>query len=552
MSFGKGLYENWDLNYSRPVPFHIVAALRNTRSAQLPYSIRKQVVTRYPLHFSVRIYCLFLCAFSHPISHVGLQAADLAGTVPSPQREFRAAWVATVANIDWPSKRGLSTAEQQTELVAILDRAVELNLNAIVFQVRPHCDALYDSKLEPWSEYLTGTMGQAPDPFYDPLEFAVAEAHRRGLELHAWFNPYRAVHAGSKGPIPADHISKTHPELVRTYGKQMWLDPGEPGAADHSAAVILDVVKRYDVDGVHFDDYFYPYQIQDEDKRNVPFPDDASWKKAQAAGNELNRDDWRRQNVDRLIKRVADEVHAEKPWVKFGISPFGIWRPGNPPQIKGFDAYASLYADARKWWNEGWVDYLTPQLYWKVESPGQCYPLLMQWWHQENTQDLHLWPGNYTSRVSNRSKTAWSPEEITLQIAHTRAHPGATGNVHFSMKALMDDERGVAPALRDGPYQEPALVPASPWLGDEAPSIPSVSVRAEPAKWQVSFELADGLQPWLWVIRTRQAGEWKIEITAGRNRDTEIHFDESAPPTHVAISAISRTGVEGPIASTAL
>ncbi len=492
--------------------------------------------------------CRLVCCAVFSLTSPGtLEAADVAAKVPSPQREFRAAWVATVANIDWPSKRGLSSSEQQNELVAILDRAVELNLNAIVFQVRPHCDALYDSKLEPWSEYLTGTMGQAPAPYYDPLEFAVNEAHWRGLELHAWFNPYRALHAGSKGAIPADHISKTQPDLVRTYGKQMWLDPGEPGAAAHSAAVILDVVKRYDVDGVHFDDYFYPYQIQDEDEQNIPFPDEASWQKAQATGNELNRDDWRRQNVDRLIKRVADEVHATKPWVKFGISPFGIWRPGNPPQIKGFDAYASLYADAKKWWNEGWVDYLTPQLYWKVDSPGQCYPLLMQWWHQENSRNLHLWPGNYTSRVSNKSKTAWSPEEITLQIAHTRAHPGATGNVHFSMKALMDDERGVAPALRAGPYQEPALVPASPWLGDEAPSTPSVTVDKQPTQWKVAYELVDGTQPWLWVIRTRQAGEWKLEIAAGHNRDLKIDFDESAPATHVAVSAVSRTGVEGAV-----
>lgn len=471
--------------------------------------------------------------------------------LPDTPREFRAAWVATVANIDWPSKKGLSTEEQKAELLAILDRAVELNLNAIVFQVRPHCDALYASKLEPWSEYLTGTMGKAPQPFYDPLEFVVYEAHRRGLELHAWFNPYRALHPGSTGEVPDSHVSKTQPDIVRAYGKHLWLDPGEPGAADHSAAVIMDVVKRYDIDGIHFDDYFYPYQIQDEDKKNVPFPDEQSWQQAEAAGNTLSRDDWRRQNVDRLIHRVSAEVRAAKPWVKFGISPFGIWRPGNPPQIQGFDAYASLYADAKKWWNEGWVDYLTPQLYWKVESVGQCYPLLMQWWHQENSKSRHLWPGNYTSRVGNGSKTAWTPGEITLQIKHTRTHPGATGNVHFSMKALMNDSRGVSQALKTGPYAEPAVVPASPWLGDEPPATPTVSTKNEGGVLKTTVALPTGSQPWLWITKTLHKNgkkwQWKTEVSPGHVGEIPLDFEASSSPRRLAVSAMSRTGVESPV-----
>lgn len=488
---------------------------------------------------------LTFLAFSVGLSFAIAESAK----VPSPAREFRAAWVATVANIDWPSKKGLSSAEQKDELIAILDRAVELNLNAIIFQVRPHCDALYASELEPWSEYLTGTMGKAPAPFYDPLEFVVAEAHRRGLELHAWFNPYRALHPGSKGELASNHVSKLQPEIVREYGKHLWLDPGESRAADHSAAVILDVVKRYDVDGVHFDDYFYPYQIQDEDKKNVPFPDNASWEKAQAAGNTLRRDDWRRQNVDRLIHRVSQEVKKEKPWVKFGISPFGIWRPGNPPQIQGFDAYASLYADAKKWWNEGWVDYFTPQLYWKVDSAGQCYPLLMQWWHQENTQQRHLWPGNYTSRVANGSKTAWSPDEITLQIKHTRAHPGASGNVHFSMKALMDD-RGMAEALKSGPYAKQALIPASPWLNNRRPGKPDLEFAEGGGRRRVKFEALNGEEPWLWVVRTLREDEWSVEISPGHVTGVSVYRKSGASPvTQVAVSAVSRSGVEGPIAT---
>ena len=473
-----------------------------------------------------------------------LNAAENAAKVPSPQREFRAAWVATVANIDWPSKRGLTSSEQQRELLTILDRAVELNLNAIVFQVRPHCDALYASKLEPWSEYLTGKMGQPPKPFYDPLEFAVSEAHRRGLELHAWFNPYRALHAGSKGKVASNHVSQMKPQIVREYGKQQWLDPGEPEAADHSAAVILDVVRRYDVDGVHFDDYFYPYQIKDKEEELVPFPDEQSWQQAQAAGNALERDDWRRQHVNRFVQRVATEVHNAKSWVKFGISPFGIWRPGHPPQVKGYDAYASLYADAKKWWNEGWVDYLTPQLYWTVDSPGQCYPLLMQWWHQQNLKSRHLWPGNFTSRIISTGKRPWSPEEILLQIEHTRAHPGATGNVHFSMKTMLGAGSTMATALKAGPYQQPALVPATPWLGDAKPEAPEVAID----KTLANFSLPSGKSAWLWVVRTQHDKDWQLAVQPGHVRQNHLPaLESSEAAAKIAVSAVNRLGIEGPI-----
>ncbi len=202
-----------------------------------------------------------------------------AETPPPVHREFRAAWIATVDNIDWPSKPGLPPTEQRQELIALLDLVADLRMNAVVFQVRPACDALYASELEPWSEYLTGTAGKAPEDGYDPLEFAVTEAHRRGIELHAWFNPYRALHPSSKSPAPSNHISKTQPELVKQYGNYLWLDPGEPKAAEHSRQVILDVVRRYDIDAVHFDDYFYPYPVVDDNKAEIPFPDDASWRK---------------------------------------------------------------------------------------------------------------------------------------------------------------------------------------------------------------------------------------------------------------------------------
>ena len=474
---------------------------------------------------------------------LGTAAGAAEVEVPPPAREFRAAWVATVANIDWPSSRNLTSEQQQAELTALMDRAAELNLNAIVFQVRPHCDALYASELEPWSEYLTGAMGKAPEPFYDPLLLAVKLAHERGLELHAWFNPYRASHPSGKSQLSAGHVSKTGPHVVREYGKHLWLDPGEAAAAEHSLNVILDVVRRYDIDGVHFDDYFYPYPINDDKGKRVDFPDDASWLKAQAAWETLSRDDWRRQNVDRFIARVYREIKEEKPWVKFGVSPFGIWRPGHPRKIKGFDAYASLYADARKWFREGWVDYFTPQLYWKIESSGQSYPVLLRWWHRQNKQGRHLWPGNFTSRVANPGSGDWPVGEITRQIEITRRQPGATGNVHFSMKALMEDDRGMAQALAAESYQEPALVPASPWLSGGLPDSPRATLR----QTKLSFRMPDGSSPWLWAIQTRSTDGWQLKILPGHVGECELFGQTGADaPSHVAVTAVNRLGETGP------
>jgi uncharacterized lipoprotein YddW (UPF0748 family) len=267
---------------------------------------------------------------------------------PPVEREFRGLWVATVDNVDWPSKRGLTTREQKEELTGILDLAVKLNMNAIVLQVRPCCDAIYDSKIEPWTEYLTGQMGKAPRPYYDPLAFAVEEAHKRGLELHAWFNPYRARIKDSKSPVSRNHVSVTHPELVRSYGKYLWLDPTEQATRDYSLSVIMDVVRRYDIDGVHFDDYFYPYPEKAANNIEMDFPDDASWRRYQKTGGKMSRNDWRRDNVNQFVQAVYEGIKQEKPWVKFGISPFGIWQPKYPAGIAGFNSYDKLYCDSRK------------------------------------------------------------------------------------------------------------------------------------------------------------------------------------------------------------
>lgn len=423
---------------------------------------------------------------------------------PPLAREFRAAWVATVANIDWPSKPGLPAVEQKKELIAILDKCQALNLNAIVMQVRPMCDALHESNLEPWSEYLTGEQGKSPG--YDPLAFAVEESHKRNIELHAWFNPYRAAGPTSKSAPAKNHMVKARPDLAKKYGKHYWLNPTHPEVQKHSLAVVLDVVRRYDIDGVHMDDYFYPYPEAGEDKKEMPFPDDDTWDAYKKSGGRMARDDWRRDAVNQFVKAFYFETHKIKPWVKVGISPFGIWRPGHPEGIKGFDQYSKLYADAKLWLNEGWVDYYTPQLYWVVDKPDQSYPALLKWWSDENVKLRNLWPGNFTSK--------WDAAEIAKQIDVTRKSGTATGNVHFSMKAITGEKFDSLKKL----YAEPALVPASPWLGFAKPHAPILCWGpASDSGRTLYVDLVRQAMRSI-VVRERMAEGWKTTIipTAGR------------------------------------
>ncbi len=459
-----------------------------------------------------------------------------AGDPPAIRREFRGVWVATVANIDWPSQKGLPAEKQQAELRAILDKAVALKLNAIILQVRPMCDALYTSTLEPWSEYLTGTLGA--NPGYDPLAFAIREAHSRGLELHAWFNPYRAHHPSATSPIPADHLVKKRPDLAKSYGKHHWLNPTNPEVADHTLAVVLDVVRRYDLDGVHMDDYFYPYAETGPDGKPIPFPDDDTWKEYHKSGGTLSRSDWRRNAVNRFVKRQYDEVKRIKPWVKVGISPFGIWRPGHPPGIAGFDQYEGLFADAKKWLNEGWVDYFTPQLYWPIAQEKQSYPRLLGWWAGENKRGRHLWPGNIPSRVTGTAK-GWPAHEIADQIKVTRAQNGASGNVHFSMKPLLRNTGGVADTLA-GVYADVALVPACPWLNKTSPAAPAVTTTNR--EWEVRFANPDTIR--LMIVQHRVAGRWHSTVYTCSDRPQPVRIPRMSSVEELRVSVIDRFGLE--------
>ena len=508
---------------------------------------------------SPRFACAIACTLSSIAPALRLMAQS--DTPPEVPREFRAAWVATVSNIDWPSRPGLSTWEQQQELLAILNRSVALKLNAVILQIRPGTDALYASRYEPWSEYLTGRQGRAPEPAWDPLAFAVAEAHKRGLELHAWFNPYRARYAQPLGAAARTHVSNTLPELVKRYGSYLWMDPGEPAVRRRALRIVLDVVKRYDIDGVHIDDYFYPYKERDAGGRTIDFPDSDSYARYVKGGGTLARDDWRRHNIDVLVEQLDRGVHATKPWVKFGVSPIGVWRPGNPPAATfSFDAYQELYADTRKWLNAGWVDYWVPQLYWTIDSP-QNYPALLQWWAEQNVQRRHLWIGNGLHRVgdvnvvgANGNRGAnWPAEEIVEQVRLTRAsrdtapNGGATGNVFFSMKGLMRDVDSIGAKLAPL-YENAALVPASPWLDATPPRPPRIAIVADAATGEPSLRITAGKGElaWLWVVRTRRGEAWTTEILPGA---TIVHRlaaadSDAGPIDRVIVTAVDRTGNE--------
>lgn len=401
-------------------------------------------------------------------------AADTAKapSIPSVMTEFRAAWVATVANINWPSKPGLSTREQQQEAIDLLDFLKNHHYNAVIFQVRPQADALYESKLEPWSYFLTGEQGLPPSPYYDPLAFWIEAAHDRGLELHVWLNPYRSHHI-SGGPVTEKSMVKTHPELmVHLKEGYWWFDPALKATQDHGVEVVMDLVRRYDIDGVHFDDYFYPYASYN---KGEDFPDTASRRQYLAGGGTLSVGDWRRASVNSFIERLYKEIKKEKQHVKFGISPFGIWRPGHPASVQGLDQYNELYADAKLWLNKGWVDYFSPQLYWPIRRINQSFPVLLGWWDSENTAGRHLWPGSSVGRDTSLAGTT----ELFNQIMITRGMlPGNSGLVHWSISSVTRNP-AMAKMLIEGPYMEQALVPSFPWLGVRSITPPTASVLQE-------------------------------------------------------------------------
>lgn len=460
--------------------------------------------------------------------------------LPRVPREFRAAWVATVANINWPSKRNLSSAVQKEEAIALLDLLKDNNFNAVIFQVRPSADAMYNSSLEPWSIFLNGEIGKGPTPYYDPLEFWVEEAHKRGLELHVWLNPYRAHHSNGGQVTDESMVRKASDHVVRLKNGMYWFDPSDQRTQDHASAVVKDIVSRYDIDGVHFDDYFYPYAEYNGGK---DFPDDKTWKIYQASGGKLSRADWRRDNVNRFIQRIYGEIKEEKNFVKFGLSPFGIWKPGYPAGISGSSQYDELYADAKLWWNQGWVDYFTPQLYWPIDPPKQSFTTLLKWWQSENKHNRHLWPGLNTVAV----KSVDRPAEIVNQIAEMREIvPNSPGAVHWSIAGLTKSP-SMLNSIKTKSYPEKALVPVTPWLKANPLLRPSLLLTTESttvfAKWlhKQPSEVTN------WILYTRYGDVWSTEIIEGSITSKELPKKKDGKTLYdVAVVAVDRLGNESP------
>ncbi|WP_395737947.1 glycoside hydrolase family 10 protein [Prosthecobacter sp.] len=478
----------------------------------------------------------FLLPFSLLLAGaVTLQAQT---SVPPPARELRGSWIATVHCINWPSEPGLPVARQQEQLRKLIDSAADVGLNVLIFQVRPAGDAVYDSKLEPWSPFLTGKMGTPPSPLWDPLTFAIDEAHKRGMELHAWFNPFRAL-AGEKRAPSADHIVRKHPEWTMKYGPDTWMDPGVPEVRAQALAVIMDVTRRYDVDGIHIDDYFYPYPIMDAAKKKIPFPDDRSYGRYKAAGGTLELTAWRRQNVDDTVRAIYEGIKAEKQYVKFGISPFGLWRPNFPEGTGGgLDPYEDLGADSRKWLQEGWVDYFTPQLYWTIDRPKLGFATYYDWWLEQNTQGRHIWPGMDSSKVGNDRNAG----EILHQMSvlRERGSKMTPGHFHWHFGALHKDLGKLGTYTKERAYVTHALQPASPWISQAQLPAPIVGKTVPGGRLTVDWQHSD--PQWMnatrwWVMQAQINGKWITWETYFKDQLSAPWPDKA---TAVAIRAAGR------------
>jgi uncharacterized lipoprotein YddW (UPF0748 family) len=380
---------------------------------------------------------------------------------------LRAAWIATVSNIDWPSKPGLPVDLQKAEYIRLLDMLKRIGMNAVVVQIRPAADAFYASSFDPWSYWLTGRQGEAPVPYYDPLQFMITEAHKRGMEFHAWFNPYRAVFNIHKNHLTPNNITVLHPQWFVTYGDKKYFNPGLPDVWRYLTGVIGDVVRRYDIDAVQFDDYFYPYRISGKE-----FPDYSTY---QQYGKGMGIDDWRRHNVDTVIEMLSKTIKQTKSWVKFGISPFGVWRnrdrdPDGSLTKAGQTNYDDLYANVLLWLKKGWIDYICPQLYWEFGNRYAPYEILLDWW-SHHTYGRQLYIGQAVYRIG--SNAVWSrPDEMPDQIRANRTVPAVKGSIYFSASVFYKNPLGIDDSLRNDLYRYPAIPPRMPWIDSIPPAPP--------------------------------------------------------------------------------
>ncbi|MCT2582525.1 glycoside hydrolase family 10 protein [Actinophytocola gossypii] len=424
----------------------------------------------------------------------------------TPKQQMRAEWIASVANIDWPSSRDLTAAQQQAELVRWYDEAVELGLNTVVVQVRPTADAFWPSPHEPWSHWLTGTQGQ--DPGYDPLGFAVAEAHKRNLEFHAWFNPYRVSMTDDPGTLVPEHPARVHPDWVIPYGGKLYYDPGLPEVRRFTIDAIMDAVTRYDIDAVHFDDYFYPYPVAGE-----TFADADTY--AEHGGSFDNIADWRRNNVDLLISELSSAIRAAKPHVQFGVSPFAIWRnsstdPEGSPTQGGVETYDDLYADTRKWVREGWLDYIVPQVYWNIGFTVADYAKLVPWWSSVVSGtgvNLYIGQANYKVADPNQGAPWHDPNEMSEHLTFNRDHPEVGGDIYFSAVQVRKNALDHMGIVKADHYGQPAVPPTPARLEAAGPRAPVLATARR---------AADGVRL-VWVSTDRRATDYAVYRVEDRN-----------------------------------
>ncbi|HET6256349.1 MAG TPA: family 10 glycosylhydrolase [Puia sp.] len=441
---------------------------------------------------------LFLLFLALPAISLA-QQPDSAAPIPPdtsanlrPKYEFRAVWVASVENIDWPSKKGLPVDSQKAEFIRLLDMHQRNGLNAVVVQIRPAADAFYPSPYEPWSEWLTGIQGQPPSPYYDPLAFMIDETHKRGMEFHAWCNPYRAVHTIGKSSVAPDHITRQHPNWFVRFEKTLYFDPGNKEVQDYVTNIIRDIVRRYDIDALHFDDYFYPYDIVEGGPPGKDFPDNRTYV---LYGGGLSKADWRRANVDSVIVRISKVIKAEKPHCKFGISPFAIWRnidkdPEGSDTHAGVTDYDNLYANILLWLRNGWIDYVVPQVYFEFSHPHAPYAVLVDWWarHSYGRQCyIGLAPFLAGTRPAWRDST-----QLTRQIRVLRTYPTIQGAVFFSSRSFDTNPNGWCDSLHDNYYSYPALIPPMPWIDSTKPHAPLFHIENNEKEHSLTAWLSKG------------------------------------------------------------
>jgi uncharacterized lipoprotein YddW (UPF0748 family) len=387
-----------------------------------------------------------------------------------PKYEFRGVWVATVVNIDWPAAGSWDSEKQKADYIKLLNLHQKNGMNAMIVQVRPAADAFYPSPFEPWSQWLTGTQGKPPSPYYDPLEFMITETHKRGMEFHAWLNPYRAVFDVNSSSVSDNHITRTKPGWFLTYGDKKYFDPGNKEARQFVVQVVRDIVKRYDVDAIHMDDYFYPYRISGRE-----FPDEVSYRNS---GTALKKDDWRRSNTDSIIQAISLAIKEQKKHVRFGISPFSVWRnkendPRGSDSKAGQTNYDDLYADILLWLKKGWIDYVTPQLYFEIGHDKVAYEKMLEWWSRNN-YGRHIYIGHGIYKAAENNAAFRKPSELPNQIRLLRRYPSVQGSVYYSSNIFERNPNGWNDSLRNNYYKYPALLPPMRWIDNEKPWPPIV------------------------------------------------------------------------------